>query len=90
VTVQRDLGDLLHGRWRRRPRVAAADGVVTLTYPRLWWSIRPGTDEIVLSSSAPWDISVHGGVRNVGADLSPLKLRSLAIDGSVSRTTLVL
>jgi hypothetical protein len=89
LTVRSDLGDLLHGRWRREPAITAEDGDVTLTFPR-GRRLRRGTDEIVLSSSVPWDISVQGGVDQVGADLRWLKLRSLVVAGGGSRLTLAL
>jgi hypothetical protein len=64
LTVRSDLGDLLHGRWRREPAITAEGGDVTLTFPRAL-RLRRGTDEIVLSSTVPWDISVQGGVDQV-------------------------
>jgi hypothetical protein len=89
ITTDRLQGDLLHGWWKREPKVAAEGGVVTLTYPRfrpaLW-----GTDEITLNVTVPWDISIHGGVQRVGVDLRGLLLRSFTIDGSATRLGLVL
>ena len=89
ITTDRLQGDLLHGSWKREPKVAAENGVVTLTYPRfrptLW-----GTDEITLNVTVPWDISIHGGVHRVGVDLRGLLLRSFTIEGNASRLALVL
>jgi hypothetical protein len=89
ITTDRLQGDLLHGWWKRGPKVAAESGVVTLTYPRfrpaLW-----GTDEITLNVAVPWDISINGGVQRVGVDLRGLLLRSFTIAGSASRLALVL
>lgn len=84
----RKLDDLLHGRWRREPKVAAEDGTVTLTFPRLR-RVRSGTDDITLNASIPWDIAIEGGVQGLNADLRLLKLRSLHV-GSASRLALVL
>lgn len=89
ITTDPKLGDLLHGSWRREPKVAAEDGVVTLTYPR-FRAVRWGTDEIVLNATVPWDISIQGGVHRVGIDLRGLLLRSFSIGGSASRLALVL
>lgn len=89
LSARPKLGDLLHGRWRREPKVTAEDGTVTLAFPRLR-RVRSGTDEITLNGSIPWDITIEGGAQRVGADLRLLKLRSLRIAGSVSQLTLVL
>jgi hypothetical protein len=89
ITTDPKLGDLLHGSWRREPKVAAEDGVVTLTYPR-FRAVRWGTDEIVLNATVPWDISIEGGVHRVGVDLRGLLLRSFNVAGSASRLALVL
>jgi hypothetical protein len=89
ITTDPKLGDLLHGSWRREPKVAAENGHVTLTYPR-FRSVPWGTDEIILNATVPWDISIEGGVHRVGVDLRGLLLRSLSIDGSASRLALVL
>lgn len=89
ITADPKLPDLLHGWWRRRPGVAADDGLVTLTYPR-FRRARRGTNDITLNASVPWDITVDGGVCDVQADLRLLKLRSLTVEGAVSRVVLVL
>jgi hypothetical protein len=89
ITTDSKLGDLLHGSWKREPKVAVEGGVVTLTYPR-FRSVRWGTDEITLNPTVPWDISIEGGVHRVGIDLRGLLLRSFSIAGSASRLALVL
>jgi hypothetical protein len=89
ITTDPKLGDLLHGSWRRQPKVAAEDGTVTLTYPR-FRAVRWGTDEIVLNATVPWDITIEGGVHHVGVDLRGLLLRSFSIERSASRLALVL
>jgi hypothetical protein len=89
ITTDRIPGDLLHGSWKRKPKVAAEDGVVTLTYPR-FRANRWGTDEITLNPTVPWDISIQGGVHRVGFDLRGLLLRSFSVEGSASRLALIL
>lgn len=89
ITTDPRLGDLLHGSWKRAPKVRAEGGAVTLTYPRFRMP-RPGTDEITLNATVPWDISVHGSVHRVGADLRGLKLRSFSVKGGATRLVLVL
>lgn len=89
ITTDPRLGDLLHGSWRWKPKVAAQGGAVTLTYPRFGLA-RLGTDEITLNASVPWDISIQGGVREVSADLRGLKLRSLRIEGGAAQLVLLL
>jgi hypothetical protein len=89
ITTDPRLGDLLHGSWKREPKVRADDGVVTLTYPRFRMIRREG-DEITLNATVPWDISIHGSVHRVGADLRGLRLRSFSVRGGASRLVLVL
>jgi len=89
ITTDPKLGDLLHGSWKWKPKVTAEDGVVTLTYPRFRLA-RQGSDEITLNATVPWDISIHGSVHRLGADLRGLKLRSFSVEGGASRLVLVL
>lgn len=90
IQADRRLDDLLDVRsmWRA-PRVTADGGDLTLAYSRFRRAM-PGTDWITLNTSVPWDISVQGGVRHVGADLSLVKLRSLRISRGASRLVLIL
>jgi hypothetical protein len=95
ITTDPKLGDLLHGSWRAKPKVDAADGLVTLTYPRFRLArtarrVRPGKDEITLNATVPWDISLLGGVNRLGADLRGLELRSFRVEGGASRLVLLL
>lgn len=90
IKTEPGLGDLLHGSWKKGPKVAAEDGVVTLTYPRFRLDRRRRNDEITLDPTVPWDISMQGGVERVVADLRGLLLRSLTVKGGASRLWIVL
>lgn len=83
------LGDLLQGSWKAAPEVAVEGGSVTLRYSR-FRRTRPTGDVITLNAAVPWDITIEGGVHHVEADLRGIKLRSLTIEGRVSRSVLVL
>lgn len=83
------LGDLLQGAWQSAPEVAVDGGTVTLRYPR-FRRTRPKGDVITLNAAVPWDLSIDGGVHHVEADLRGIKLRSLTVKGSLSRSVLLL
>lgn len=60
------------------PDVRVEDGTVRVEYSRTW---RRQSADIVLNAAVPWGVEVRGGVAEVKADLSGLRLESLEIDG---------
>lgn len=67
------------------PEVRAADGVVTIRYPRRLWI--PGREQraaqIILNPAIPWQIMIQGGLYEAQAVLTHLPLVSLEIKGGL-------
>ena len=84
----RDMAELFRARFEGKvPRVEAADGIVTVRYrrgPGGWGGWRRARGEVVLNAMVPWTIHVQGGVSNLDADLTGIRLTALEIGNGVS------
>ena len=88
IRSDRDMAELFHARFEGKvPRLDAADGIVTVSYRRGsggWGMWRRTRGEIVLNARVPWTIEVHGGVSNLEADLTGIRLVGLEIGHGAS------
>ena len=88
IRSDRDMAELFRAQFEGKlPRVEEADGVVSVSYRRgpggrARW--RRSRGEVVLNAMVPWTIEVHGGVSNLGADLTGIRLVALEIGSGVS------
>jgi hypothetical protein len=73
-----------------RPGVDVHGGIVTVRQQHRLFEPASHGGTVTLNGAIPWDIEVRGGVARVLADLSRLRLRSLAVDGGISGMTLTL
>jgi hypothetical protein len=75
------------------PQVLVDGGAVTVRYPRFpfrgWlrpWVRRGG--QVTLNNNVSWDLSIHGGVAHLDADLRDLQLEVLEVRQGASRLDL--
>lgn len=78
---------------RPTPQVLVDGGAVTVRYPRFsfrgWlrpWVRRGG--QVTLNNNVSWDLSIHGGVAHLDADLRDLQLEALEVRQGASRLDL--
>lgn len=75
------------------PKARAADGRVTIEYPRpafAWFPGRPRRVEIDLNAALAWSLAVRGGVRDATLDLGGLEVRTLDLHGGAADVRVVL
>jgi hypothetical protein len=88
IRTDRDMPELFRARFEGRvPAMETSGGEVTFSYRRgtggpFGW--RHSGGEIVLNAMIPWGIDVRGGVANLDADLTGIRLTSLEVRGGVS------
>ena len=93
IRSDRDMEELFRARFEGKvPRVDAAEGTVEVSYRRgpggrvtggrVRW--RRARGEVVLNAMVPWTIQVHGGVSNLDADLTGIRLVALEVGSGVS------
>ena len=70
------------------PRARCSGGTVELAYPVSHVGFRRNPDDIVLNGTIPWQIDVVGGIADVRADLTGAAVRSIDVDGPVTRCVL--
>jgi hypothetical protein len=69
----------------RQPAVTVTRATVAVRYP---YSALHPPGEVALNRAVTWAIQVHGGARNVDADLTNVPIASLSISGGASGVTL--
>ncbi len=74
------------------PEVEVDDGTVTVRYPRRFGlsDLRRQSGEVTLNGAIPWQIAVGGGLSELDADLSGIRLDSFEVEGGVSGVELTL
>lgn len=79
------------------PYVRTRNESVIIRYPlslREWFKhlllANRHATSILLNTSIPWNIEIHGGAAHLAADLQALQLSSLVITGGVAETNLLL
>ena len=89
IRTDHDMADLFRARFEHKiPDVRTDDGRVRINFrrgtgmPGGWWRAR---GEIVLNAMVPWRIEIRGGVSNLDADLTALRLLGLEVGGGVHR-----
>ena len=88
VRSDAEMEHLYHARFEGTvPDIGVEDGAITVKYPRSW---RKHSADIALNASIPWRIAVGGGLSEVDADLSGLRLDSFEVGGGASRVELTL
>lgn len=93
LRVDSSLGDLYRARFDGPlPEVHARDGTVTIRYPRTFhpFDWRKRAADVTLNGSIPWQIEFRGGLSELNADLSVLRLGSFEIIGGASRVAVTL
>jgi hypothetical protein len=88
------IPELFRARFDRpTPSVSVHGGAVTVRYPRFslrgWprpWARRGG--QVRLNKDVSWDLSIHGGVAHLDADLRDLQLEALEVRQGASRLDL--
>ena len=88
IRSDRDMPELFRATFEGRvPRVDAAEGIVSVSYRRgrsgraIW---RRSRGDVVLNAMVPWTIEVRGGVWNLEADLTGIRLVALEVGSGVS------
>lgn len=78
---------------RPAPSVSVHEGAVTVRYPRFslrgWprpWGRRGG--QVTLNNDVSWDLSIHGGVAHLDADLRGLRVEAIEADHGASHLDL--
>jgi hypothetical protein len=78
---------------RPAPSVSVHGGAVTVRYPRfsLWGWLRPWGrrgGQVTLNQDVSWDLSLHGGVAHLDADLRGLRVEAIEVSHGASRVDL--
>lgn len=89
-----EIPELFRARFDRPvPSVSVHEGTVTVRYPRFslrgWprpWGRRGG--QVTLNQDVSWDLSFHGGVVHLNADLRGLRVEAIQASHGASRVDL--
>lgn len=88
-----EMEDLYRARFEgTAPEVRLEDGTVTVRYPRRFRlsDLRRQSGEVTLNGSIPWRIAIGGGLSELDADLSGIRLDTFDVEGGASRVELTL